>query len=297
MFRGTRTKGRGPIVTVHCMDRKILVGEMPISIDYRTFARRSASEEVKKRLKEHRRRLHRNTVILGVDRLDYTKGIPERLRAFYMALKKYPELRENITLVQITVPSREEVPAYKTLKEEIERLVSTINGELTTPGWVPVHYMYKSIPKDELFAYYRLADVALITPLKDGMNLVAKEYCASNVEQSGVLILSEFAGTASQLHRGAILVNPYHIEAVSDALYTAYTMDARQRRERMKRMQQSISRYDIYWWVNSYLQAAFAQQLDAFPLMEDYDSAPSPLRPEDNGWSVAPPGAPDKSSS
>jgi len=268
MFRGTRTRGRGPVVTVHCMDKKIRVAEMPISIDYRTFARRSASEEVKKRLREHRKRLHRDTVVLGVDRLDYTKGIPERLRAFQLALEKYPELRENITLVQIVVPSREEVPAYQSLKEQIERLVSTINGEFTTPGWVPVHYMYKSVPKDELLAFYRLADIALITPLKDGMNLVSKEYCACQTDNNGVLILSEFAGSAAQMQRDAIMVNSYDIEGIADAIYQALKMPQKEKHERMRRLRRNIRRRDVFWWVDNFLRAATGRALVDFPESE-----------------------------
>ena len=268
MFRGTRTKGRGPIVTVHCMDRKIKVGELPISIDYRSFTRLAASEEVKDLLKEQRKRLHRNTVILGVDRLDYTKGIPERLRAYQMTLRKYPELRENITLVQIVVPSREEVPAYKALRERIEQLVSAINGEFTTPGWVPVHYMHKSVTKTELVSLYRLADIALVTPLKDGMNLVAKEYCTCQIDNKGVLILSEFAGSAAQMQKDAVMVNSYDIEGIADAIYNAVYMQPREKHDRMRRLRRNIRRRDVFWWVDNYLRAATGRALVDFPESE-----------------------------
>src|SRR5581483_6012701 len=145
---------------------------------------------------------------LGVDRLDYTKGIPERLKAFRLLLRRFPELRRQITLAQIVVPSREDIPKYKELRRDIELLVSQINGEFSERGWVPIHYMHRNVGRDELLAHYRAADVALITPLKDGMNLVAKEFCAAQVDERGVVVISEFAGASDELRHGAILVNP-----------------------------------------------------------------------------------------
>jgi len=159
---------------------------------------------------------------------------------------------------------------YQQLKEEIEKLVGEINGEFTKSGWVPIHYIHRPLEKIELLAYYRTAEIALITPLKDGMNLVSKEYCASSIEENGVLILSEFAGAAAQLQKGALLVNPYNIREVADAIYRAFKMDENERRVRMKKMRQTIRRNDIFWWVNSFLQAAISHNLENFPLMEDY---------------------------
>src|SRR5690606_23090009 len=138
-------------------------------------------------------------LVLGVDRLDYTKGILERLLAFREALRRHPELCGTTTLVQVVVPSREDIPSYHALRESIEQLVGEIVGELSRPGWVPVLYMHKAISRGELRGFYRAAQVALVTPLKDGMNLVAKEYCAARVDEQGVLVLSEFAGAGAQL--------------------------------------------------------------------------------------------------
>lgn len=269
-FPGITVDGKGQIMTAAWRERQVRIGYFPISIDYGEFSRLAESQEVAETAWYIHEDIPEGKIVLGVDRLDYTKGIPYRLKAFETLLERHPDLHGKLTLVQITVPSRRSIPMYQDLQTEIEQLVGRINGRFTTSGWVPIHYIYRSVERRELLAYYRTAEIALVTPIKDGMNLVAKEYCASNTEQSGVLILSEFAGSASQLHRGAVLVNPYHIEEVSDALYKAYTMDPQECRERMKRMQQSISRYDIYWWVNSYLQAAFSRRLDAFPLIEDY---------------------------
>jgi trehalose 6-phosphate synthase len=207
-----------------------------------------------------------------VDRLDYTKGIPERLKAFRNTLIRFPDLHQKVTLVQIVVPSRVEIPKYYDLKVEIERLVSEINGQFTQPGWVPIHYIFRSLERTELLAYYRAADIALVTPLKDGMNLVAKEYCACSIYGDDVLILSEFAGAAVQLQKGALLVNPYDIEGVAEAIYRAVNMNQAERRSRMRKLRRSIREQDIFWWVDSFLQASIAQHLDDFPPLEGYVS-------------------------
>jgi trehalose 6-phosphate synthase len=277
--RDLSIEGKGQVVTVSVPGRSVRVGYFPISIDYDEFSTGARSPEVSETAWYIHENIPKGKIVLGVDRLDYTKGIPYRLRAFAHLLEQHPELRGEITLVQIVVPSRRDIPMYQDLKVEIEGLIGEINGRYTQSGWVPIHYLHRSLDRRELLAYYRTAEIALITPLKDGMNLVAKEYCASNTEQTGVLILSEFAGTAPQLQRGALLVNPYSIEEVAGALYRAWSMEAEERRERMRRMQQTVQKYDIYWWVDSFLQAAFAGTLDAFPVIEEYHSSISLLSP------------------
>ncbi len=270
LTKGITVQGKGQVVTVLFGNREIRVGSFAISIDYNEFNEQAKSKEVADRAWYIHEDIPKSQIVLGVDRLDYTKGIPYRLKAFRKVLLDYPELRGKVTLVQVVVPSRRNIPMYQGLKTEIERLVSEINGQFTRPGWVPILYLYRSLKKEELLAFYRTAEIALITPIKDGMNLVAKEYCASSIEEKGVLILSEFAGAAAQLQRNAILVNPYSIEDISRAIYTAFTMSYEERRARMSKLRQSIRRHDIYWWVNSYLDAAIAANLDNFPLLEDY---------------------------
>ncbi len=272
LISGVKLSGRGAISSVTFMGRDIRVGAFPISIDYKGFSKDSASKAVADAAWYLHEALPERQVILGVDRLDYTKGIPERLFAFKNALENYKELIGNVSLVQVVVPSREEVPEYQELKAEIERLVGEINGKFTQSGWVPIHYLYRSLKRTELLAYYRLAEIALITPLKDGMNLVSKEYCACNHDGRGVLILSEFAGAAAQLHKGAIMVNPYDVEGVSRAIFEAYEMSHEERMRRMKLLRRIIRRKDIFWWVNTFLRAAFAKDLSAFPvgIAEDY---------------------------
>jgi alpha,alpha-trehalose-phosphate synthase [UDP-forming] len=231
-------------------------GAFPISIDFDEFAERSSRPEVADLVQSIHRELPDRTIILGVDRLDYTKGIPDRLRAFRVALQRYPELHRKVTFAQVVVPSREGVPQYRELKGEIERLVSEINGQFTQTGWVPIHHVFRSFEHNELLAYYRAATVGLITPLKDGMNLVSKEFCACQADNDAVLILSEFAGSAAQLHPGALLVNPYDLEGVARMIHRAVTMERGERRTRMRRLRRLIRKQDIYWWMKSFLGAA-----------------------------------------
>lgn len=266
-----RTSGKGQIVTLHYEGRELRVGSFPIGIDYNDFVRHASGPEVTALAAQLRAQLPDRQLILGVDRLDYTKGIPHRLEAFRNALTRYPELHERVTLIQIVVPSREDIPQYFDLKAKIEGLVGEINGQFTRPGgWVPIHYVFRPLSAVDLLSYYRAAEIALITPLKDGMNLVAKEYCACSIEEDCVLILSEFAGAAAQLQRGALLVNPYDIEGVADAVWHAFCMVPRARRARMRRLRRMIREQDIFWWADSFLRGAIAKDLNAFPLPADY---------------------------
>ncbi len=271
LVKDAEIDGRGQIVQASVGGREVRIGNFPISIDYNAFMRQAASPEVAARAKELHRMLPNRNVILGIDRLDYTKGIPLRLQAFQDLLTRYPDLRERVSLIQVVVPSREDIAQYRDLKTEIEQLVGRINGTFVQPGgWVPVWYVYRSLSRVDLIAYYRAADIGLITPLKDGMNLVAKEYCACSIEKDCTLILSEFAGAAMQLGRSALLVNPYDIEGVADAIHRAFHMDKAERQARMRRMRRSIREYDVFWWVDSFLRAAITKDLRAFPLPENH---------------------------
>lgn len=235
--------------------RHTRIESFPISIDFGQFARDAAEADVAQRADQIRGQLKDVRIAIGVDRLDYTKGIPERLRAFARMLREYPDTRCRISLYQVVVPSRENIPGYRRLMHEVEQLITHINGEYTQPGWVPIHYVHRSLPRAELLALYRAADLALITPLKDGMNLVAKEFCAARVKNDGVLVLSEFAGAAPELHRGALLVNPYDEVGVAAALYRALAMPEAEQRHRMTRMRAWIRRHDILHWRDSFFAA------------------------------------------
>jgi trehalose 6-phosphate synthase/phosphatase len=236
-------------------DREIRAGSFPIGIDFESFEKGAASEEVTRRAEKLRAGLPGCQLLLGLDRLDYSKGIPERLRALRNALERHEELRGCVALIQVVVPSRIEIAKYHEFKQRIDRLVGDINGRFSTSTWLPVQYHFRRLNRDELLAHYRGCDIALVTPLKDGMNLVAKEYCACRVDETGALILSEFAGAAEQLKRGALLVNPYDIEQVADMILTAYRMSRRERSERMKRMRRVLSKENVFRWVDSFLAA------------------------------------------
>jgi trehalose 6-phosphate synthase len=241
---------------VRCGGRETTAGVFPISIDFQEFYEKALSRSVIEQAGNLGRIYSQGQTLLGVDRLDYSKGIPERLQAFRQTLLDQPDLQGRLTLVQVVVPSREGLEDYRQLKEEIELLVGQINGEFSSPAWIPVHYLYRSLSREELISFYLNTDIALITPLRDGMNLVAKEYCACNWREDGLLILSEFAGTAAQLHDSALLVNPYDVQAVSRAIRRGASMSSSERGEMMRRARRKISLRDINWWVYSFLQAA-----------------------------------------
>jgi trehalose 6-phosphate synthase/phosphatase len=252
---GVKISGRGESRTVISQHGHTHVEAFPISIDFRSFSEQSESAPVVERAKQIKAKTHDIQISVGVDRLDYTKGIPERLKAFGYFLRTYPEFHRRVELIQIVVPSREGIPRYDQLKREVERLVTHVNGEFSEPGWVPINYIYRSVPRDELVAIYRAADLALITCLKDGMNLVAKEYCAAKTDASGVLVLSEFAGAAPELRVGAILVNPNDEVGIAAALKQAFEMKAEERRRRMLRLRHQIRDNDILTWRDRFFQA------------------------------------------
>lgn len=241
---------------VHVDRREIRVGSFPIGIDFESFEADAASDDVARRASELRTAFPGCQLMLGVDRLDYSKGIPERLRAFRDALERHRELRGRVVLIQNVVPSRVEIPRYHEFKDRIDRLIGDINGRFSTDTWLPVHYRFRSLKREDLLAHYRACEIALVTPLKDGMNLVAKEYCACCVDKNdGVLILSQFAGASEQLKPGALLVNPYDVEQVADAILEGFRMSNAERSARMKRMRRVVRHENVFWWVDSFLKA------------------------------------------
>jgi trehalose 6-phosphate synthase len=261
LIKGLRFDARRQISRVKMQDRAVRVGVFPISIDYEEFAHEAMTKTAIDGTAKLRKAMSDCQIILGVDRLDYSKGIPQKLKAFRTALELFSEMHGKIALIQIIVPSRENIPEYQTMRTEIEQLVSGINGQFGHPGWTPIHYMFRSLERNELISYYCAADIALVTPLKDGMNLVAKEYCAANIDENAVLILSEFAGAAYQLGRNTLVVNPYDAVGTANAIHRAYLMPVDERKARMKKLRRSIRERDIYWWLGRFLKAA-AVELD-----------------------------------
>jgi trehalose 6-phosphate synthase len=237
--------------------RQVRAVAHPISIDATEFGDLATSPETEKELDELRGQFAGRRVFLGVDRLDYTKGIRHRLQSIELLLERNPRLRTEMAFVQIAVPSRDDVEEYQALREQVETEVGRINGRFTEPGHdVPVHYMYRGVPRESLAAYYRLADVMCITPLKDGMNLVAKEFVTVQAAAggSGVLLLSEFAGTALEFADDAVRCNPFDVEGTSYLMESVLDLDEADRRGRIGRMAEVVRNNDVFRWVEDELR-------------------------------------------
>ena len=242
-------------------NRTVHVGAFPLGIDY-------TAVEAAARAAPARPPGVPARTILGVDRLDYTKGIPERILAFERLLELYPEHREEVVLLQIAVPSRAQVAEYQALKREIDELVGRVNGKFGTSSWTPIQYLYRSVPPDELAGLYRDADVALVTPLRDGMNLVAKEFVASRVAEPGVLVLSRMAGAAETMQE-ATRVNPYNADSVANVLHRALEMPRDDRLARMRALQRRERVHDLYRWLRDFLTAADEPRQELRPVTSD----------------------------
>jgi len=234
-------------------NRIVQVDAFPMGIDYEKFAFSKDNEQVRREITKIKKR-DNIRVIVSVDRLDYTKGILKRLEAYDLFLSKYPQYQGKVTLVVIAVPSRAQVEVYKHLRREIEQTVGRINGAYGTLDWTPVSYMYRSLPFEQLAAFYSIADAALITPLRDGMNLVAKEFvaCQHEKEHQGILILSEMAGAACELAE-AIVINPHDKEKIVAALEQAMEMPQEERKRRNEIMLGRLSRYTVRRWAGDFI--------------------------------------------
>ncbi|MFI8377973.1 MULTISPECIES: bifunctional alpha,alpha-trehalose-phosphate synthase (UDP-forming)/trehalose-phosphatase [unclassified Leeuwenhoekiella] len=240
-------------------DRIVTVNSFPMGIDYNKFAEAAAKHDATKNQSELQRRLdlHIDTtpdakMILSIDRLDYSKGIANRLRAYEYFLEKYPEFKEKVRLVMLAVPSRSNVPQYQLLKKEIDELVGRINGKFASVSWTPIWYFYRSMPFENLIDLYTTCEVALLTPIRDGMNLVAKEYIATRTNQTGVLILSEMAGAAQEMSE-ALIINPNNFEEIADALKQAIEMPEAEQVKRNKFLQKRLKRYNVEKWADDFM--------------------------------------------
>src|SRR5882724_291438 len=233
------------------------VGVFPMGIDAERFSGLAEKADPA----AQRRALgvsRREQLLVGIDRLDYTKGIPRRLLAFEYLLHRHPELKEHVTLLQVAVPSRTGVAAYRRLRRQVDAQVGRINGLFGTPAWTPVRYLYHGFAQTELVGLYRIADVMLVTPMRDGMNLVAKEFVASRPDEDGVLLLSEFAGAAAELTE-AVLINPYDVEGTTSALYRALTMSREERRSRMQALRRRVTQHTLDRWRRAFVSALEAR--------------------------------------
>jgi trehalose 6-phosphate synthase len=233
----------------------VSVAVFPISTDFERYTSVASQPDVVKRSMQFHQKVGRGRrILLGVDRLDYTKGIDVRLRAFHELLSRRPETVRDCVLVQLAVPSRERVEDYRELRDQVEKLVGQINGEFGEVGSTPVQYLHRELPPDELIALYRAADVMAVTPFADGMNLVAKEYVATRFDNTGVLILSEFAGAAQEL-RTALQVNPHDVDGLAETIDMALSLPEKEATRRMTRMREIVSRHTVYDWADSFMQA------------------------------------------
>lgn len=236
-------------------DHRLCAKEFPIGIDVEDFAEMATSVEAKRSSERLSRSLLGRNLIIGVDRLDYTKGIVERLRAYETLLQDYPNQRGQVTFVQISQPSRQDVPEYLELRHQVEATSGRINGRFNEYDWMPLRYINRGFTRRTLSGFFRVSRVGLVTPLRDGMNLVAREYVAAQSEDDpGVLILSRFAGAADDMD-GAVIVNPYDVEAVAEAMYRSLIMPLDERQDRWRRLNEQIREHDIVNWRSSFVAA------------------------------------------
>ncbi|MGB1043843.1 MAG: bifunctional alpha,alpha-trehalose-phosphate synthase (UDP-forming)/trehalose-phosphatase [Flavobacteriaceae bacterium] len=253
--------------TINNKGREVVVNTFPMGIDFEKFQavskthseiNKSQYGEIRKQLSSHRE--HTNgKLILSIDRLDYTKGILNRIEAFEIFLQRFPEYHEKIRLVMVIVPSRSEVSHYKQLKKKTDESIGRVNGLFSTVNWTPIWYYYRSFEFNDLIDLYRECEIGMVTPLRDGMNLVAKEFLATKIDSKGILILSELAGASKELHH-ALLVNPFDTLSLSDAIHEAINMSDAEQVERNKPMRERIRRYDIHEW-----SKRFMKELGAIP--------------------------------
>jgi trehalose 6-phosphate synthase/phosphatase len=252
--------------------REVRLGVFPMGVDVARFAELARDPDVLAEADAIRRDAGGRQIVLGIDRLDYTKGIPRRLEAVERLLGREPPLRERIRYLQVAVPSREAVDSYQRFARQVEERVGHINGECGTLHSTPVHYVHRSVSARELVALYCSADVMLVTPLRDGMNLVAKEFVASRVDEDGVLVLSEFAGAAAELGE-ALVVNPYDVDAVARSIERALSMSIAERRARMKALRKAVTQHDINAWAESFLsQLDATRPIDCTPAVQSPES-------------------------
>jgi trehalose 6-phosphate synthase/phosphatase len=233
-------------------DRQIVVESFPMGIDAVKFEELVTGPAVAEQIEPLKETMQDRRIILTIDRLDYSKGILQRLQAYELLLQVHPEYIEHISLYMIVVPSRDTVPQYKELRDQIDQLVGNINASYRTLNWLPVHYFYRSFPIEFLSALYSTADICLVTPMRDGMNLVSKEYIASRTDNTGVLILSEMAGASKELN-DALIVNPNNIGDVMRAIVQALNMPIDEQRSRMSVMRSTVKKFDIHLWVKNFM--------------------------------------------
>jgi len=240
--------------TVEFAGKVVTVGAFPIGIDPDKFTEGLKRPQVQERIKQLQEKFRGSKLIVGVDRLDYIKGVPQKLHTLQYFLETHPEWVGKVQLIQIAVPSRQDVEEYKDLRRTVNELVGRINGEFGSIEFNPVHLKHTSVPFDELLALYAVSDVCLISSTRDGMNLVAYEYIACQEERNGVLVLSEFAGVAQSLANGSIICNPWNTEELAEGIHEALTKDDVQRRTNYQKLSKQVNKYTSRWWGECFIE-------------------------------------------
>ena len=250
-------------------EREIIIDTFPMGIDFEKFENTAIKHrEIKtedfspfRTELERHKASNEGKIILSIDRLDYSKGVINRIKSFEYFLELYPEYQEKVRLVMVSVPSRTNVSHYKKLKRDTDEIIGRVNGKFATVNWTPIWYYYRSFDFDDLIDFYCLSDIAMVTPLRDGMNLVAKEYLATKVDNKGVLILSELAGASKELHQ-SLTVNPFDIRSLSESIYEAINMPEEEQIERNIELRERIRRYNVTFWSNNFLERLSAIDID-----------------------------------
>ncbi len=246
-------------------NKKIRLAAIPISIDFKFYDTKANEKETVEIFKNLKERYKDKYLIVSIDRIDYTKGLVEKLNGYRRFLEKYPEYREKVILMISTAPNVKKLPEYEKLEKEFHHKIAEINGSLGTEIWRPVLFINKRLSINELIAYYRAADISLITPIKDGLNIVCKEYSASNIDLNGSVILSEFAGASTEIGDFVYLINPYDIENIADTIKKVIEEKQEVKKEKMKKLRKHINEFDIYWWSKTYFKIAEGEKIDKFP--------------------------------
>ena len=268
-FFSVKEKVKEPVVELIFENKKIKTASIPISIDFSKYDNLARSSEVEKIYKELKQRYDDKFLILSIDRIDYTKGLVEKLDAYRRFLEKYPQYLEKVVLLVSTAPNVKNLPEYKELEREFHHKIAEINGTFGTSDWRPVHFINKRLDFYELFAYYRVSDVCFINSIKDGLNIVCKEYASSNIDETGAVLLSEFAGASTEIKEYVYLINPYDREGIADTL-NSLLKETNKKREKMKGLREHISKFDIHWWGETYFKLAEGKKVKRFPKLMDF---------------------------
>ena len=241
--------------------RKVTIRHCPIGIDAKDLIAAATAPSAQKAKDKLCKFIGNRKLIIGVDRMDYSKGLPQRFEAVSKLFDHYPESRGSTSFIQIAPPSRSVVDEYIHLRETLDQLCGRINGDYGDLDWIPIRYLARPYPRTEIAGLFKISDVCLVTPLQDGMNLVAKEFIASqNPDDPGVLILSQFAGAAEQMYE-ALIVNPYDTESVSQTIYRALNMPLKERKKRWQALYQGVVKEDINWWRQRYFAPRSHQEI------------------------------------